>query len=615
MKKTKTPLKIVKRQVVGGPLDQMRETVRLIGRAIREGSYYLPTRNLAAAYAAKAAPKDYLGQAENIYEGFLENWRYVKDPLSRELLTMGPRASYKLVMGGDGVGVGFGKGAGDCDCATVALGAMYESTGFKTRIATIANRKAPPGQLMEHVYPEVHINGVGWIPADPVLHPYGGFGDEAPHSRKVVYDLNGTVLSSKGNLRGVEKMTIPQIWKRPPMETYQGLPNFDEIEDYDEYYSEPLVEGFGSLAFDWGCIPGKNLKGLSVDVESEDYDDDGTVSTPVLEVSPEDFEHMTYMGCPVMGCLGLSDDGDVYQFDGFSFKKLLKNIAKGAKKAAKKLKKSVDKVFEEDEKKSTSPSMTFTEAVNELVRAGYIPKKFVTAPQKLTKAQRTKYTRKAKKHIATVQAGKVSKIRKKGTRKPKVKIKKKIVEPIIQEMRTHVRALAPVAAVVPGMGPALKVGLQAASRAGDAVLAETATKTLSELSRISPAAVEDYTTKIANKREMSDKLKDAVKKYRLGQQQLKTAKGTIQKLKKQLSGKVTASEEVDIRATDALRMAQNLLEQQLAAHKKAAQTLKVRGAPQRATAAEAATTARRVPVRRAPVRRSPTRATTAARRA
>ena len=571
--KNKTPLKIVKRQIQGGPLDQMKETVRLIGRAIRDGSYYLPTRNLAAAYASKASPKDYLGQAENIYRGFLKNWRYVKDPLSRELLTMGPRASYKLVMAGDGKGVGFGKGAGDCDCATVALGSMYESTGFPVRIATIARKNAPRGQLMEHVYPEVYITGNGWIPADPVLHPYGDFGDEAPHSRKVVYDLNGTVLSSKGNLQGVEKMTIPEIWKRPPMKTYSGLPNFDDYEDFSEYDDdEPLVSGFGSLSFEFGYLPGENLSGLSVDVDSDDYED-GTVETPALEVSPEDYEYMRYMGCPTIGCLGLSDSGNVYQFDGFSFKKLLGNISAAAKKAAKKLKVAVDKAFDEEKKKKST--MTYKEAQDILVKAGYLPQAVITAPQNLSKAKKTEYDKTVKKYM--LAESKPTARTAGATRK--VKVQKKAVQPIIKEIRAQVKALAPVAAIVPGMGPALKVGLQAAANASDAVIASSATKTLNELSRINPAKVQAYTDAVSKKTDLTKRLQDAVQKYKVGQKQLKNARGTIAKLKKAAAGKMTASEEVDIRATDALRMAQSLLQQQLSAQAQAASSLRSKSAP------------------------------------
>jgi hypothetical protein len=188
----------------------METTIRLIGRAIREGSHHLPTRNLAARFAASAPAKDYLAQANAIYNGFLRRWRYVKDPVSREMVTRSPNASFRLVMAGDGVGVGGGLGAGDCDCATIALGSLYESVGFPARLVTVAKPTAPPGRLMDHIYPEVMIPKMGWVPADPVIHPKGGFGDTPPYSRRVVYDLDGRVVELAGNLgaTGVTKKPI-----------------------------------------------------------------------------------------------------------------------------------------------------------------------------------------------------------------------------------------------------------------------------------------------------------------------------------------------------------------------------------------------------------------------
>ena len=39
--------------------DQLRKTISLVARGIREGSTYFPIRQHAAAIAATAAPKDY----------------------------------------------------------------------------------------------------------------------------------------------------------------------------------------------------------------------------------------------------------------------------------------------------------------------------------------------------------------------------------------------------------------------------------------------------------------------------------------------------------------------------------------------------------------------------
>lgn len=185
----------------------------MVGQAIREGSYHLPTRNLAASFAATAPPKNYLAQANAIYNGFLKRWRYVKDPLTREMVTRSPNASFRLVMAGDGIGVGGGLGAGDCDCATIALGSLYESVGFPVRLVTVANPRARKGLLMDHIYPEVGIPKIGWIPTDPVIHPKGGFGDTPPYSRRVVYDLDGGVVEYSGNLgeTGIQK----KAWIHP----------------------------------------------------------------------------------------------------------------------------------------------------------------------------------------------------------------------------------------------------------------------------------------------------------------------------------------------------------------------------------------------------------------
>ena len=332
----------------------MRATIRLIGRAIRAGSHHLPTRNLAASWASHAAPKDYLGQARNIYKGFLSRWRYVKDPLTRELVTASPDASFRLVMGGDGRGVGGGYGAGDCDCATVALGSLYESVGFPVRIVTIAKPTAPPGQLMDHVYPEIKIPKLGWVPADPVIHPKGGFGDTPRASRKVIYSLEGDIIEYSGNLgtfgQTEDTMAIPQIWERPGWRSYgqdYSAGFFGEQTDaipLDEWESVGLA-GWGYLSPSMGDMdPG----GIPVEVGPDQtmfYQ--GLARTPMMEFSPEDYGYLaTNRGQPYEGMIGLGDDGEVYVYDGLGgfFKRLFRKIKRKVKKVARKIKKGIRRV-------------------------------------------------------------------------------------------------------------------------------------------------------------------------------------------------------------------------------------------------------------------------------
>jgi len=552
----------------------MRETVRLIGKGIRDGSLYLPTRNLAAALASTADPKDYYGQAEAIYNGFVNKWRYVRDPLSRELLTMSPRASYRLVMGGDGIGVGAGYGAGDCDCATVALGSLFESTGFPVHLAGVMRANAPPGQLLEHIYPEVYITGHGWIPADPVIFPRGKFGDEGNYSRKVVYDLNGSVLSYQGNLNGSrEENMIPDIWNRAPMETFSGFPNYEQYIDYTDYQTGPvMIEGFGCLAEEFGCIPGGNLKGLSVEVDREDIVD-GLTETPVLEVAPVDYEYMYYNGGrPYLGMLALSQDGGVYSFSGLSFKKIIKKT----KAAFKELKSKVDKAIGKEQPKKKTESLTPDEVI------AFLPPALKAVMQKAFKAQtRKRITPNTAKAMASLPAETRKKVdiaaqaeiskratRKKkttvqATRKPKhVRLPAKVVKPILTDLREGLKAIAPVAAVVPGAGPALKLGIEAAAAAPDKVLATNATKLLSAVSRVSPTAASDAKALIGEQKKLQIRLKEATRLYQAGKKQLTTARANLERLRDQIKRGQTPQAQIDVRAVDALKMARSLLRDQ-----------------------------------------------------
>jgi hypothetical protein len=181
---------------------QMRETLRRIGRSIRRGSVYPPIRNHAAAVASTAPPKDFLGQLRAVYTDFTKRWRYVKDPVSREMLTSSPAAMWRLTMAGDGIGAGNGYGVGDCDCVTAAMGAVLESIGFRTRLGTTASANMPPGRLFSHVFLQAFVPKVGWVTMDPVLHPKKQFGATATHSRIAFWDLDGNFLGARGNYTG-----------------------------------------------------------------------------------------------------------------------------------------------------------------------------------------------------------------------------------------------------------------------------------------------------------------------------------------------------------------------------------------------------------------------------
>lgn len=183
------------------PETAMRQTLALIGRAIKQGSRDLKIRNYAARLASTARPKDYFGQVKAIYDSFVKTWRYVKDPLDRELLSFSPDVLYRLVIGADGKGAGAGYGVGDCDCASAAIGSLLQSIGFPVRLATTADPRAPMGGTFGHVFAQALIPRMGWITVDPVLHPLQGLGAVAPHSRLAIWTLDGELIAAKGNYK------------------------------------------------------------------------------------------------------------------------------------------------------------------------------------------------------------------------------------------------------------------------------------------------------------------------------------------------------------------------------------------------------------------------------
>jgi hypothetical protein len=402
----------------GGHIGKMHVTLREIGKAIRRGSYYPPIRNLAAMVAARAAPKDFVGQLAEVYNDFIKRWRYVRDPVSKELVTASPEAVYRLVLAGDGVGMGEGLGAGDCDCATVALGAMLEAIGFPTRIATTADRHAPPGPLFGHVFIQAHVRDLGWITLDPVLHPKKKFGDIADYSRIAYWDLDGRLLGTTGNTRGLNGETMRGFGEIPSVdewgvEGYYGLAGLaGEGDEMPDDWSTVGPMGFGNAVGDYGMIDGIALAGIGVEVDEEQelygFAGESAVRTPMLEVSPDDYVYMSFVGTPYPGMMALGDDGEMYAYDGSLgfFKKLFRKIKRGVKKVGSRIKKGIRKVL----KKSKFGRF--------LLKVG----------------------------------GKIK------------KIAMKIVRPLMKFVGKWASKLAPIAAMIPGYGTAIAAGLAAAGK-------------------------------------------------------------------------------------------------------------------------------------------------------
>lgn len=386
--------------IKGDVYDQMRTTIRVIGKAIQDGALYLPIRNRAAALASKAGPKNYAGQVRNIFNDFVKRWRYVKDPVGKELVTTSPAQIFHLVMGGrsEDPGAGFGLGVGDCDDATVAIGAQLASIGIPIRIATIAPEGAPPGKLMTHVFCQADVPGMGWVTVDPVVHPSNTVFYTPPHSRMAVFSLDGKYKGGTGNISNMSGISDGKG-------TTMRINEFSDLAGIDDYAREPLdfrqygIKDFGLYADSMGMMDlGDCSLGLAAEVNT---DARGNAWTPILELRPHDYDYVRKAGRPYHGMLALSDDLEPYSYDsglGF-FKKIFKRVKKRARKIAKKL---------------------------------------------LSKIPGGKYLMKLGKKVW--------------------KISRKLVRPLAKFVGKYASKLAPVAALIPGYGPAIAAGLHASGK-------------------------------------------------------------------------------------------------------------------------------------------------------
>lgn len=316
----------------------MRKTIELIGQTVADSSRYLPIRLRAARAAARAKPKDYSGQAREILADFLHRWRYVKDPVGRELITTAPEQLYDLVMGGDR-----GIGASDCDDATSAIAAQLASIGFPVRLATTAPVGMPAGRMFSHIFAQAHIPGRGWTTVDPVLYPHrSGFGFIPPSARIAFFDLTGKLIDFKGNAQGLSG-DLSKGPKMPAIRT--DLQQWDDFAGFGDYvppasallpdFRRVGIKDYGIYADTMGISGGYGLVA--------EVDDEATEWTPALELGAHDYQYLKYNNTPYHGMVALGDNGQVYSYDeglGF-FKKLLKKAKRRAKRIAKRVLKKI----------------------------------------------------------------------------------------------------------------------------------------------------------------------------------------------------------------------------------------------------------------------------------
>lgn len=391
----------------------LRKTIKLIALGINEGSAYLPLRNHVAQIAAQSAPKDYFDQARRVYQDFVKRWRYVPDPLGFETVCIAGPTIWAQIWGADYNG----RGWGDCDDATVGMGAALAAIGRPVRIVTIAGPKT--ANLLAHVYLETQIPGAGWIAVDPVGFPRHAFGWRPPARRVARWDLAGRPISRSGKWpKNSAPLFAAENGQGEKMEFRDygletvGMAGIDEPLDWSKF----AVKEFGAYSPMLGLIG--DASSVMMAVEPDDYVSGDLVVTKMMELSPDDYRHAAIYGAPRIGCVALADDGEVYQYQhveglGGFFKRLFKKIKKGVKKVASKIRSVARKL------------------IKKLPGGKYLLK----------------------------IAGKIR------------AIAKKLVRPLMKFVGKYAAKLAPIAALIPGYGPAIAGALYMAGK-----IAKIATK-------------------------------------------------------------------------------------------------------------------------------------------
>lgn len=190
---------------------------------------------------------------------------------------------------------------------------------------------------------------------------------------------------------------------------YSGLFGFagvDEAGEPEPWETVGLSE-WGYLSPTMGMIDGDQIPELMVEVSP---DMNGLARTPMIELSPEDYKYVQVVGMPYDGMLGLGDDSEIYAYDGLSgfFKRMFRKVRKKVKKLARKIGRGLKNV------------------IRKLPGGKWLLK----------------------------IAGKIR------------KIAMKIVRPLAKFVGKYAAKLAPIAALIPGYGPAIAAGLHMAGKIG-----------------------------------------------------------------------------------------------------------------------------------------------------
>lgn len=168
------------------------------------------------------------------------------------------------------------------------------------------------------------------------------------------------------------------------------------------------LPNYGAFAETMGVMSDDNLPPMAVEVDQHIYDGVVGSSAPLIELTPKDYNYVRVLRRPYDGMMGLGEDGQIYEYDGNLgfFKKLFRRAKRAVRRVGRRIASGVKRVVRK------LPGGKF------LLKMG----------SKLFK-------------VAT-----------------------KLVKPLTKLVGRYAAKLAPVAALIPGYGPAIAAGLYTAGK-------------------------------------------------------------------------------------------------------------------------------------------------------
>lgn len=157
-----------------------------------------------------------------------------------------------------------------------------------------------------------------------------------------------------------------------------------------------------------GILDADDLPPLAVEVDQGLYGNQILARTPMIELAPKDWKYVSVLRTPYHGMMGVGDDGQIYEYDGTLgfFKKLFRKAKKAVKRVARGVRSKIRKV--------------------------------------ISKIPGGKYVLKLGQKI--------------------FKIAHKLVRPLTRFVGKYATKLAPVAALIPGYGPAIAGAMYSAGK-------------------------------------------------------------------------------------------------------------------------------------------------------